>query len=303
MRKHLFILSFFCFVLGSLSAQQYDREGRLHEDILMVSYGEKYALDGYLSPLLYSGEQIGLYNQWWQGFRRDTLQLWVHMGEVGVTGSRTYQSSGKNLYDHLGVNAGWGAMRRWNWILGATSLVQSQALTIMLGPHVGFDFEARQIGLNTNKPYSFDLGMDVNLMAALDYTFTAPCRRHPERGRNTSYRLRYLLKLNMLGVEWLPEYGTSYYEITTGQIAQNISFSDFVNRHFLTHQLSMDMRFQHSTWRIGIEHSYLHYGAHTLSTTPDQPSTLLPFRRQSVSLILGTRFTFRTTPTHTFNIW
>ena len=66
MRKWFYIL---LLTLGSLSVARADHWGVEHENVLSIRYGGVWQQDQYLSPLLYSGQQIGLSNEWWQGFK------------------------------------------------------------------------------------------------------------------------------------------------------------------------------------------------------------------------------------------
>ena len=152
-----------------------------HENILKVKYGFVNQLDPYLSPLSYHGQQIGIGNEWWQSFHRDSA--WAHIGRLDINGLRAYNTAGSNLIYGLGIYAGWGAYYHWNWF--------DNRLKVFLGPYLEANFMAREIGNNVNKPFSFDAGIDVMAMTGISWSFY---------GRKTSYRLRYLIRTNLIGV-------------------------------------------------------------------------------------------------------
>ena len=68
-----------------------------HENVLSIRYGGMWQQDQYLSPLLYSGQQIGISNEWWQGFKTDSTLHWQHVGQAHITGGRAYSERMNNL--------------------------------------------------------------------------------------------------------------------------------------------------------------------------------------------------------------
>ncbi len=210
-----------------------------HENILKIKYGFINQLDPYLSPLSYHGQQIGLGNEWWQSFRRDSA--WAHIGRLDINGLRAYTTSHTNRIYGLGVYAGWGAYYHWNWF--------DNRLQVHLGPYLEANFMAREIGSNVNKPYSFDLGIEAMAMAGISWSFY---------GRKTSYRLRYLIRTNLIGLDFVPDFWQAYYEIVEG-VSGDIRCSGPWNHNSVRHELTLDLQFPHSTWRLGAEHIFLDY--------------------------------------------
>ena len=216
-----------------------------HENILKVKYGWVYQLDPYFSPLAFTGNEIGIANEWWQPFRRTNKDgqpmNWSHVGAIDIHGLRAYNSAYTNLIYGFGFHAGWGAYYRFSWF--------DNRLCLILGPYLEADFMAREIASNVNKPLSFDVGIDVMAMAGLQWTFY---------GKKTSYRLRYRVRTNIIGFDWLPDYWQSYYEIATG-VPGTARCSGPWNHNVVRHELSLDFQFPHSTWRLGAEHEFLNY--------------------------------------------
>lgn len=242
-----------------------------HENILKVKYGWVSLLDPYLSPLAFSGNQIGIANEWWQPFhttkKHPSPENWANVGTIDVHGLRAYNSAYTNLIYALGFHAGWGAYYRFSWF--------DDRIRLILGPFLEVDFMVREIGSNVNKPYSVDVGIDAMAMAGLQWSFY---------GKKTSYRLRYRVRTNLIGFDYLPDYWQSYYEIATG-VAGVARCSGHWNHNVVRHELSLDLQFPHSTWRVGAEHEFLKY------TTKE-----MQFVRNQVSIVIGCIWNYRINP-------
>ena len=253
----------------SLRAEQVE-----HENILKIRYGWVKHLDPYLSPLSYNGQQIGIGNEWWQAFRQDSklgntgkLQNWAHVGRIDVFGLRAYSASWSNYIYGFGFHGGWGAYYKW--------ILADGRIMIHLGPYLEADFMAREMGNNVNKPVSFDLGIDAMAMGGISWHFY---------GKKTSYRLRYLIRTNLIGFDYLPDYWQSMYEVTEG-VSGLARCSGHWNHNVVRHELTLDLQFPHSTWRIGCEHEYLYYA------TKD-----MQFLRNQVNIVIGCIWNYKISP-------
>ena len=247
MKRYLFIWVFLFPVL--LTAQ----ENVEHDNILKVKIGTGYQLDTYLSPVGYTGMLYGIGNEWWQPFRKDTklgqtgrLDHWQHTGRVEVCLTDYLNRARSNSYLGVQIDAGWGAFYEWKWF--------DDRLKVFVGPYLDADLMIREQGSNVNKIVSLDMAVDVMAMGGIRWSFY---------GKKTSYRLNYILRTNLFGVDYLPEYWESYYEITKGVPGQ-ARFSGHWNHNTLKHQLALDMQFPHSTWRLGAEHELINYGTENL---------------------------------------
>ncbi len=283
-----------------------------HEDILTVQTGGSWLQDQYLSPLRYDGLNVGIANEWWQGFRgtkrerkageasgargssssslsrggsgASFMGRWEHVGKVGLQVLALNNTPKTNKIYAIGINAGWGAYYTWKWPKTSVDnkTTSNETTTckrlrgswqIGLGPYVAGDLMPRYIVSNVNKPYSMDISAEVQAMGFVSYSFG---------GKKTSYRLRYLVRTNLIGVDFMPDYWESYYEITEG-IAGKTRCAGMWNHRYLHQELTLDMQFRHSTWRIGVRHEYLEYGEKSMW-----------FSREQVSAVIGTCFRYRT---------
>ena len=259
-RLSVYIIAGICVMSLGIHAEPVE-----HENILKVKYGWVRQVDPYLSPLVYKGQEIGIGNEWWQAFRRDSA--WKHVGRVDVHGLRAYSSAGSNYLYGFGFHGGWGAYYLWSFA--------NNRLRVHVGPYIEGDFMAREIGMNVNKPLSFDVGIDVMAMGGISWSFY---------GKKTSYRLKYLIRTNLVGYDFMPDYWESYYEVTEG-VSGTSRCSGHWNHNVVRHELTLDMQFPHSTWRVGAEHEFLRYG------TKD-----MQFIRQQLNIVIGCIWQYKIRP-------
>ena len=246
-------------------------EGVEHTNVLKVKFGWDYQLDTYLSPLAYHGMQVGIGNEWWQPFRQDSrlgqtgrLAHWGHVGQLDVRGFKQTSTARNNVIKGLGVTGGWGAFYRWEWYDGR--------LQVLTGPYIEAELNVREISSNMNKPYSFDISTEVMAMGSVSWSFY---------GKKTSYRVHYEARTNVIGIDYLPDYWQSYYEVTEGVPGQ-VRCSGHWNHHTVRQEVSLDLQFPHSTWRVGAEHVYVGYGTKDLHMI-----------RNEVSIVVGCIWNYR----------
>ena len=248
-----------------------------HDYVLKAKVGggyqlDTYQLDTYLSPLGYKGLQFGLGSEWWQPFRQDTklgkagkLVNWEHVGRADIGMARYISSAGSNMFWGFQIECGWGAYYRWKWI--------EDRLQVFVGPYLEGCFAARYHANNVNKPLSFDVAIDAMAMGGISWSFY---------GKKTSYRLQYTVRTNLIGFDYLPEYGESYYEITEG-VPAVARCSGHWNHHTVEHDLSLDLQFPHTTWRIGAEHYFVYYN-----------TKYMHFMRNQICLVVGCCWKYKT---------
>lgn len=240
-----------------------------HENILKIKYGGVWQQDSYLSPLRYTGQEVGIGNEWWQSFSR--YEHWAHVGMLDIRGCWFANSAKTNKIYGADLQFGWGAYYHWDWA--------EQGVQILLGPYLEAELMGRYMVTNVNKPYSMDAGVQVFAMTGLRWCFS---------GKKTSYRLGYTLRANMIGVDYLPEYFESYYEITEGVHGQ-VRCAGLWNHQAINQQLSLDLQFPHSTWRVGLEHQFLNYGTRNMS-----------MQRNQIDLVVGCIWHYKIHPAKPF---
>lgn len=271
MRKWVYILLFFLHTPVGILANQWGVE---HENILNIRYGGIWLQDQYLTPLLYSGQQVELNNEWWQEFRCDSTNHWQHIGKMGINFSWLYNNIYTNLIYSLDLHGGWGTCYNWNFT--------DYGLRVKMGPYLNLDLMGKMHGSSVNKPYSMDLSMNLCANGGVEWAF---------RAKKTSYRLRYMACINILGFDYLPDYWQSYYEMGEGVLG-NFRCAGIWNHRHLQHALTFDMQLKRSTWRVGIAHEYLEYGVIGMM-----------FSREMVSAILGCIWQYRIKGAKDLRVW
>lgn len=246
-----------------------------HENILHLSYGGAWLQDQYLSPLAYKGMMVGIGNEWWQPFRNQEVKkntdqsYWGHLGRIDTKFDWIQTTTKSNHIYAIQIRTGWGAYYLWNFPI--------PSLYVMLGPYLDVDYNGKLIGSSVNKPYSMDAAIDIMAMAGIGYSF---------QSKKTSYRLRYLIRTNLIGIDYMPDYWHSYYEMSKG-ILGKVRCSGMWNHRTIRHQLSLDLQFPHSTWTVGIGHEYLEYGI-----------KYMMFSHEQVYMNIGTIFRYKLKPNH-----
>ena len=260
-----------------------------HEDVFTLRFGGQWQQDQYLSPLLYDGMEVGIGNEWWQTFRR--APQWLHMGRADLTFGWLTNPRYTNRIYSLDIEAGWGAAYQWDFRFAChkrssagetpASPVKQQSsrfanrerhlLQVFLGPYLNAEWAPRMLLSNVNKPYSMDAAIEIQALAGIRYTFTAP---------RTAYRLSYILRANLIGMDFMPDYWQSYYELTEG-VPGDLRCAGMWNRRYFAHELTLDIISRRSTWRLGIRHEYLEYGKRQMA-----------FSREQVAIVLGTCFRY-----------
>lgn len=240
-----------------------------HENILKIKYGGVWQWDSYLSPLRYDGQEVGIGNEWWQPFSK--YEHWSHVGALDITGCWYLNPAKSNRLYGAAIQAGWGAYHHWDWT--------KQGVQVLLGPYLEAEWAGRYMVTNINKPYSMDAGAQVYAMTGVRWCFS---------GKKTSYRLGYTLRFNIIGVDYLPDYFQSYYEITEGVMGL-VRCAGLWNHQAINQQLALDLQFPHSTWRVGVEHQFLHYGTSSMD-----------MQRNQVNLVVGCIWHYKIRPAERF---
>ncbi len=179
--------------LRTISAKQPMRS-RIVERQWLWGAGWASLLDTYLSPLTYKGTDFTLLN------RTERLARWGK-GKVSVmglyNGHTAYAASptddGKMLDAELSASGGW----HYNWRPAPHWRLALGGLGELSG---GFSYATR----NSNNPAQARIGASIWASGIAEYSFSF-------FGKNAAARLQ--LDAQLIGVQFAPEYGQSYYEI------------------------------------------------------------------------------------------
>ena len=92
-------------------------------------------------------------------------------------------------------------------------------------------------------------------------------------------------------MDYIPDYWHSYFEMGEGVLG-NFRCAGLWNHRHLKHELTFDMQFVRSTWRVGLAHEYLEYGTKEMM-----------FSREMVSAVVGCIWQYKINPGKSFVAW
>jgi len=200
---YLLFLPFFCF-------SQENAPISLTYRTTQIGYGISNVYDSYLSPLKYSGSNIGLHYEQMKntGLMNSNVSA-QHL--VNANYSWCDNNTGTASYYTGLIEYNYGLLYRikpaekWQIFTG-----------IQAGSLVGFVYNTR----NGNNPATGKAHLNLSLSAIANYKLQI---------RSQPVNLRYQLSFPFIGAMYSPHFGQSYYEIGLGLTDNLVHFSSFHN--------------------------------------------------------------------------
>ncbi|MBQ1610631.1 MAG: DUF3316 domain-containing protein [Muribaculaceae bacterium] len=201
---------------------------------MMGEVGHASLLDSYLTPITYTGLNLGLGFEHFQatGFNPDK---WVRELELGADYSYVENPVGNHEMHSLMGEARWSLMRRWRD-------VPARRLQLMAGPMVNFRGGILYNANNSNNVVSARIHFAVGVQAAAVYN--TRLFSHP-------LALRYQLSLPVLGAFFSPEYDEAYYEIFVGNRRHLAHLGWWGSRFDMNNLVTADWRLGGTILRVG----------------------------------------------------
>lgn len=202
--------------------------------VFMADVGHASILDSYLTPITYSGINLGLSYSATQatGF---APEHWVRQLSFAADYSSVDNSVGNNDMQALSVEAQWSIMRRWKDIWKPQLQLMVGGMTRLRG---GGIYNAA----NSNNVVSVKAHWCVGAVGLVVY--------NTHIGR-LPLTLSYQATLPVAGVFFSPEYDESYYEMYLGNHSGLAHFGWWRNRFDMTNLLVADMHFGSTFLRLG----------------------------------------------------
>lgn len=224
MRKFLFL-----FILSlALSAHAEGSDSlsiRPVTHIVQVQLGQGKVRDTYLTPLLYSGMSVSLYQERWHAWR---YRNWTSQRTIAIqyTGGSDKGNHGDNLALRASVRYG----VHWRKSLF------SGRLTTLVGPYIGGELVGNyNIKLSTgNNPADFEAAAALGASAAAVWHYQI-------KNKPASVMLQF--QTPVMGYSFQQEYGASYYEsfgLESGTRNKH-HFTSFGNRQDFDFRLTTDL--------------------------------------------------------------
>ena len=248
-RLHIAIISLLLLLSSELSGQeQYDSPftvNKLSGDSLHANdptrhvtratmYGAGYTnvFDTYLSPQEYKGVEFRI--------TRESNRM-THLVKGNVMRQTLFQAYASYTHNRVDNNNTFSSLANWNYALHYLFHLSPQ-LTLTAGASAdlngGFVYNLR----NGNHP------AQARAYMSLDATGMAIYKTRLHRLPLT---LRYQLTLPLAGIQFMPEYGQSYYEIfSLGHADGVVRFTSLHNQPSLRQMLSADLPVDRSTLRL-----------------------------------------------------
>ena len=178
--------------------------------VTQVGYGISNIYDSYLSPLKYTGSNIGLHYEQMKntGLMNGTISA-QHLINANYSWSKNNTKSASYYTGLLEYNYG--------LLYNLKRAEKLQVLTgIQAGGLVGFVYNTR----NGNNPATGKAHIDLSLSGIVNYKLKI---------RSQPVNLRYQLSLPFVGAMYSPQFGQSYYEIGLGVTDDLVHFASFHN--------------------------------------------------------------------------
>jgi hypothetical protein len=227
-----FILFFYLLIIGSLSSySQEESKIPLTYQSTLIGIGKTNVYDTYLSPLLYSGMNIGLIHEQIKmtGLANGRISV-QHLFNLEVAKTK---NPTKTAIDYEGsLEYGFGMHYRFKPLYKVQFFAGMQADGLL-----GFVYNTR----NSNNPVTAKFNINLNVSGMATYQFQI--KKQP-------IQLRYQLNIPVVSSLFSPEFGQSYYEIGEGDQSNLIHFASFHNQLAMRNLFSAELPFSSCTLRL-----------------------------------------------------
>jgi hypothetical protein len=202
--------------------------------------------DEYLSPLVYTGT---LFRADYESMRfiSDSNNKVSLQRTLMVSGGMTDNEAKTNSIFYLALRPGIGVHYHFRPVTN---------LKILVGGIWDVFFASKYSFNNGNNPYSADISTQLNASAIAQYTMNI---------KKFQVIFRYSTRSPLAGVMFVPEYGSSYYEMfTLGKLGNALHFSSLNNSFAWNSSLSADLMFKRMILRLSYTHDYEKHHANSL---------------------------------------
>jgi len=215
--------------------------------ITQVGYGISKVYDSYLSPLKYSGSNVGLHYE--------------QMKKTGLMNGNVSEQHQMNAnYSWCDNNSGtasyYTGLLEYNYglLYGLKKTEKLQLLTGMqAGGLFGFVYNTR----NGNNPATAKAHINLSLSAIANYKLKI---------RSQPVNLRYQISLPFIGAMYSPNFGQSYYEIGIGVTDNLVHFGSFHNYFSTRNILSAEIPLNKFTLLFSYHYSFYETRINDLDT-------------------------------------
>ena len=213
----------------------------------MLGFGTSNIYDSYLSPLKYTGNNVGLYYEQMKntGLMNGNVAV-QHIFNADY--SWTENNSGTASYYTGLVEYNYGLFyrfkpaERWQFFAGPQA-----------GGLLGFVYNTR----NENNPATGKAHVTLNLSGIADYKF---------RIHSQPVHLKDQVSFPLIGIMYSPQYGESYYEISIGDTKHLMHLASFNNYISISNLLTAEIPFNRFTLLLSYRFSLYETRINNLDT-------------------------------------
>lgn len=247
MYPKLFVL-LACMVLLSGGAYSIQPETRrvtaAHRSMAGVSSLSLY--DDYLSAEMYDGLGVQ-YNHSTARYPSSRTTSRFYQQDLCVLVANVQNRARSASIAYTDVNYAWGVLFPFKPIYGVKAA---------LGPMIGAGFGIKNQSRNSNNPINIDLLGELQLAGNLTYDIPF---------RSNQIRLKASLRTPLLGVQFAPVRGISYYEMVMfGQYQDALHFTSLHSKKAWTGQYTVDVPLHFLTLSLGVMHRYSMFRANDM---------------------------------------
>lgn len=205
----------------------------------MLQAGSSHLADTYLSPLKFSGWNVGFTYERMQAMKFSP-EKWVMQLKFGVSADNAKNVVNADMW-YWGLNFSWGMMRRWREVF-------TRGLTLGIGGSANLEAGCVYNSRNGNNPASAKASITVGATGYAAYNMKI--------GR-LPVTLRYQATLPVTGVFFAPDYGELYYEIYLGNHSGLAHAAWWGNYFKLDNLVTADLHLGSTSLRLGYAGSIL----------------------------------------------
>ncbi|MCL1933354.1 MAG: DUF3316 domain-containing protein [Candidatus Azobacteroides sp.] len=221
--------------------------GSLTYKAFMVGYGISSVYDSYLSPLNYTGENVGLYYEQMKNTKLMNGNVSAqHLFNLNYSWSKNDPETASYYTGFLEYD--YGLYRRFKPV---------NKLQVFAGMQGGGLFGVIYNTRNGNNPATGKGHVNLSLSAIADYKLQI---------RSQPLHFRYQLNVPFIGAMYSPQFGQSYYEIGLGATDNLVHFASFHNYFFASNMLSAEIPLNNFTLRFSYHFSFYETRINDLDT-------------------------------------
>lgn len=196
--------------------------------------GTAHLADTYLSPIKYSGWNVGFGYDRWQAMK-GSPEKWVINLRTDIRADHTTNIVGNATMWNLEIAGSWSAMRKWH-------LPYFGGIVTGIGPGVRLDLGCFYTARNGNNPASAKGSVTIGATGFLGKRFCL---------KGKVLDLRWTSDIALAGVFFSPDYGELYYEIWLGNHAGLTHFAWPGNFFRWNNSVSADIHLGNTILSIG----------------------------------------------------